>query len=156
MGSGRRGEPFAERELWNTARHLFTVERVPRIAGQKAAPTTVPASAQFRADGADRRIHAGIRHATWPLWDHRRSIMVRFPEGALTNSDKVPCPRRNRICGTERAAYPYFLCCATGSRFRIHNMAEIGSMLYCAASQAGFATSIRASDFFPLLRAGSG
>ena len=33
--------------------------------------------------------------------------MVRFPEGAPTNSDKAPYPRRNRICGTERATYLY-------------------------------------------------
>jgi hypothetical protein len=31
--------------------------------------------------------------------------MVRFPEGALTNSDKALCRRHNRICDTERAAY---------------------------------------------------
>jgi hypothetical protein len=69
--------------------------------------------------------------------------MVRFPEGALTNSDKARCPRRNRICGTERAAYPLSPRCASGSTLRIINMAEISSMRYSATSYRGI----------PLLRA---
>ena len=32
---------------------------------------------------------------------------MRFPEGGPTNSNKALCPRRNHICGTERATLAF-------------------------------------------------